>query len=114
MAPAIVGLALGGLHRRCVPGGTAHTAGQSQGFSASEGVSGERRARASMGGFFMRVDAQVRDDLLEANVVAGSRRWLRRYVLSLVGLDAFAAVLAAVTAFLVRFTDHAGSYLAFS
>jgi exopolysaccharide biosynthesis polyprenyl glycosylphosphotransferase len=62
----------------------------------------------------MRVDAQVRNDLLEANVVAGSRVWMRRYVASLIALDAFVAVLAAITAYLVRFTDHAGSYLAFS
>jgi exopolysaccharide biosynthesis polyprenyl glycosylphosphotransferase len=62
----------------------------------------------------MRVDEQVRDGLLGASVAAGSRRWMRRYVASLAAIDAFAAIVAAVTAYLVRFSDQETGYLAFS
>ena len=42
------------------------------------------------------------------------RRWMRRYLTALVMLDATAATVAAVTAYLVRFTDGPVGYLAFS
>ncbi len=52
----------------------------------------------------------------ETDVGVGSaqRRWVRRYVALLVVLDAGAAVVAAVTAYVVRFTEGAAGYLAFS
>ena len=42
------------------------------------------------------------------------RRWMRRYLAALVVLDGCAATVAAVTAYLVRFSDGAIGYLAFS
>ena len=45
---------------------------------------------------------------------APRRRWMRRYLAVLIGIDAFAATAAAVTAYVVRFTDGAAGYLAFS
>ncbi len=65
----------------------------------------------------MHVREQVGGDLLGGNVMpaAQDRGWLRRYVAVLVALDAAAAVIAAVTAYLVRFGDEgSGGYLAFS
>jgi exopolysaccharide biosynthesis polyprenyl glycosylphosphotransferase len=53
--------------------------------------------------------------LLGRHVVAmGASGWLRRYVASLVLIDALAAVVAAVTAYKVRFSEGASGYLAFS
>jgi exopolysaccharide biosynthesis polyprenyl glycosylphosphotransferase len=63
----------------------------------------------------MHVYEQVKADLLEAAPVAArGRRWLRQYVAGLVGFDALAAVVAAVTAYMVRFSEGASGYLAFS
>jgi exopolysaccharide biosynthesis polyprenyl glycosylphosphotransferase len=45
---------------------------------------------------------------------APRRRWVRRYLTVLVGIDALAAIAAAVTAYVVRFSDGAAGYLAFS
>jgi len=41
-------------------------------------------------------------------------RWIRRYVALLIGVDVGAAVVAAVTAYVVRFTEGAAGYVAFS
>ena len=49
-----------------------------------------------------------------AGKAAPRRRWMRRYIAVLVGVDAGAAVVAAVTAYLIRFTDGSQGYLAFS
>ncbi|HEX6755818.1 MAG TPA: sugar transferase [Mycobacteriales bacterium] len=52
-----------------------------------------------------------------AGLGAGSaprRQWIRRYVAVLVGIDAGAAIVAAITAYLVRFTDGAIGYVAYS
>jgi exopolysaccharide biosynthesis polyprenyl glycosylphosphotransferase len=64
----------------------------------------------------MRVDERVSHDLLGPDVLVGSRKWLRRYVGSLVAIDAAAATLAALTAYIVRFSDidTASGYFVFS
>jgi exopolysaccharide biosynthesis polyprenyl glycosylphosphotransferase len=62
----------------------------------------------------MHVREQVVGDLLGRDVAIGARGWLRRYVASLVVIDAVAAVVAAVTAYAVRFSDGASGYFAFS
>jgi len=63
----------------------------------------------------MHVRERVVRDLLGRDVVAmGARGWLRRYVASLVVIDATAAIAAAVTAYMVRFSDGATGYVAFS
>jgi exopolysaccharide biosynthesis polyprenyl glycosylphosphotransferase len=63
----------------------------------------------------MHVREQVVGDLLGGDVVAvRDRGWLRRYVGCLVAIDALAAVIAAITAYLVRFSAGATGYLAFS
>ena len=63
----------------------------------------------------MHVRERVVADPLGRDVVAvQARGWLRRYVVSLVVIDALAAVVAAVIAYSVRFSDGASGYLAFS
>jgi exopolysaccharide biosynthesis polyprenyl glycosylphosphotransferase len=63
----------------------------------------------------MRVREWAVGALLGRDVVAvRDRGWLRRYVACLAGIDALAAVAAAVTAYKVRFSEGASGYLAFS
>jgi exopolysaccharide biosynthesis polyprenyl glycosylphosphotransferase len=45
---------------------------------------------------------------------APRRRWMRRYLVQLVGVDAGAAVVAAVTAYCIRFTEGEAHYLGLS
>ncbi len=63
----------------------------------------------------MRVREQAGPGLLAGQVIATKARgWVRRYVASLVVIDAMAAVIAAVTAYEVRFNAGESGYLAFS
>ena len=84
----------------------------------SEWVGPTNGGRLRGGGPCMSMSEQVQVERLLPEPRSGlgppRRRWMRRYLAALVVLDGCAATVAAVTAYLVRFSDGAIGYLAFS